>query len=232
MPLHPSLTSDDAIEMTTTVSMTSSGWPPAPKTITHKIGGALADRVRSRFGKDTDATVMLTEETTYGGYSYWTQDNSTVFTVTCDGATQTFHPRSQMDWREGLTSGYDSVYARFDAWLSVMERPIELFMEWFEKASDLDGTLTFLARPESLLISAVNTLSYRGRVDHVTLTGVSDGYGRLWTLAGYGPADPSGERPARVEHTVEYTEGEPVTETVAKALLLDLTDRLMPGRER
>lgn len=135
-------------------------WPPPPSITVHSVKGNLAERVRRRFGADSKATVTLTEETWYGGYEC-TQENSTEFVIECAGHRVEFHPdRSEIQWHDELSrpeSIQDSVFARFDAWLSAAERPDELFAEWFDDTVETcDWWVKYDARPDTMLWRAAH----------------------------------------------------------------------------
>lgn len=229
--LDPSLTDDSSFARTRIEADASSHWPPSPTIITHVLGGALAERVRTRFGVDADEKVTLTETTIYGGWEY-TQDNVTEFTVKAGTHSQTFYPDSATaDWREDAgTTWADSVFARFDAWLAVAERPSELFAEWFEHEAEAGQVVRFRARPDTIL---TRVAQHRRRgVDHVSLTGVGDhGTGRLWQLDLVAPVDADGFQAIRDSFILDYAVGMAMSEGVACTVLEAIADQLLPGQE-
>lgn len=120
-------------------------WPPPPAVAKYRVEGTLAARVQNYF--QSDKAVYLESETTYGGYSEWTQENETEFTVRCGNESITVTPdASETDWNP--SDRYDSVYARFDAFLAAYERPVELFNEWFSLDEAQEG---FNVRPDTIL---------------------------------------------------------------------------------
>lgn len=121
-----------------TISSTGpGGWERGESdVVTSKVTGALRERVLRRFGLDT-GDVTITEETYYGGYSEYTQENSKDFTVTSGDHKVVFFADSEDD---SIESGYGlSVFARFNDWLRAAEAPSELFAEWFPTPPDEDG---------------------------------------------------------------------------------------------
>jgi hypothetical protein len=229
-PLHESLTDPASFEGTKVSYDDSDSWPPAPTEITHILAGALADRVRRRLGAPDESTVTLTELTTYGGTD-WTQENDTLFTIACGTTAVEFHPKSSTaDWRQDAPLGYDSVYARFDAWLQVAERPAELFAEWFEFEAEAGRFVQYRSKPDTILTRVAAERFYRP--DHVTLIGAGDGFGRLWELDIVAPADANGFSKVYDHMTLCYAEGVTLSDDVARAVLTEITDQLMPGRER
>lgn len=230
--LDPSLTDDSSYIATRVSSDVTDTWPPAPTVVAHTLGGALADRVRRRFTCDEGAEVKLVETTTFGGYSEWTRENSTEFTVTCDSRTVTFHPRGgEVDWRdEAGKSWADSVFARFDAWLAVAERPSALFAEWFELEDEASQIVRYQARPDTILTRAAQEHDYAVR--SLSLTGVGDSYGRTWTLDFIAAPDDTGFQKILRRFTLCYAEGLTISDRVAREVLTVLTDDIFPGRER
>lgn len=231
MSIDPSLTDDDSFARTRVSSDETGTWPPAPTVITHTLAGALADRVRRRFGSSESEEVRLTETTTYGGYSEWTQENSTEFTVTCADRSVTFYPESSTaDWRyDAGKFGADSVFARFDAWLAVAERPTAIFAEWFEHDDEAGQVVRFRARPDTILTRAAKE---RQRSTHrISLTGSGDGTGREWTLDVVAAPDDTGFQRILERFTLCYAVGMTVSDDVAREVLSILTDDLFPGRE-
>lgn len=229
--IDPSLTADSSFERTRIEADSSGSWPPEPTIITHVLAGTLADRVRNRFGAVAGEKVTLVETTTHGGYSEWTQENSTEFTVAVGEASRTFYPDSSTaDWREDAGRSWaDSVFARFDAWLAVAERPSELFNEWFEHEEESGQVVRYRARPDTILTRAVN--ARRRGIDHVSLTGVGDyGTGRLWTLDLVEPADSTGFQSIRNRFTLDYAVGMTISDDVARTVLESLADALFLGQ--
>lgn len=85
--LDPSLSDPSSFAHTRVSADRTGTWPPEPTEVTHILDGALAARVRRRLSETDTAEVKLTELTVYGGYSEYTQENSTTFTVACGCAT-------------------------------------------------------------------------------------------------------------------------------------------------
>lgn len=230
--LDPSLTADSSFERTRIEADSDSSWPPEPTIITHILGGALAERIRNRFGADVNDTVTLVETTSYGGYSEWTQENATEFTIKVGDDSQTFYPDSgTADWREDAGRSWaDSVFARFDAWLAVAERPAELFAEWFEHEEESGQVVRYRARPDTIVTRAAN--ARRRGIDHVSLTGAGDyGTGRIWTMDLVDPADSTGFQAIRDQFTLEYAVGMTISDDVARTVLEAIADTLFIGQE-
>lgn len=207
-------------------------WPPEPTIITHVVAGELAERIRRRLGTDQNAEVTLTEETIYGGYSEWTQENSTTFTVAAGGREVTFHPdRSELDWVADVQHAYDSVFARFDAWLSVAERPEEIFAEWFAFEAESGRFVQYRSRPDTILSRTAGRRRCRS-VHQLSLNGKGDGFGREWELDFVAAADANGFSQVLDRIPLCYESGLAISPTVARTILFELTDRLMFGRER
>lgn len=227
--LDPTLTADESFERTTITADASNDWPPAPTVIRHTLAGALADRIRQRLGAEPHDEVALAETTYHGGYSEWTQEHNTEFTVTCGIATRDFYPRTTADWRQDAGKAYaDSVFARFDAWLAVAERPAEIFNEWFEHSEESRLVVRYIARPDTILARTAKDRFYA--TDHVSLTGVGDGFGREWRLDLVAAPDDSGFARILDRHTLCYAEGLTISPEVALAVLAEITDTLMPGK--
>lgn len=231
MTVHPSLTADESFARTTITHDVSDAWPPEPRVVHHVLDGALATRVRTRLGADASDTTTLTETTTYGGYSAWTQDNATDFTVRAGSKERSFHPRGTADWREDAPhQGEHSIFARFDAWLRATEDPEVLFAEWFTFHDEAGRIVQYRSNPHTVLTTAAREHQH-GTVD-LTLTGTSDGStGREWTLDLVAAPNSSGFRRVLQRMTVDYTVGLTVSPNVARELLTVITDDLMPGRE-
>lgn len=229
--LDPSLTDDSSFERTRIEADASSSWPPDPTIITHVLGGALADRVRNRFSAGADEQVSLVETTIYGGWEY-TQDNATEFTVTVGDDSQTFYPESATaNWREDAGASWaDSVFARFDAWLAVAERPAELFAEWFDLEAEAGQVVRYRARPDTILTRAAR--ARRRGIGHVSLTGVGDyGTGRIWELDLVAPKDSTGFQRIIDRYTLDYAVGMTISADVARAVLESIADTLFLGQE-
>lgn len=229
--IDPSLTADESFTRTRITADEGSNWPPQPTIITHTLGGVLADRVRRRLRADENEQVRLTESTTYGGYSEWTQENSTEFTVECAGTAVTFHPQSgTADWRNDAGNSYaDSVFARFDAWLAVAERPSELFAQWFAHDDEAGRIVRYRALPDTILTRTAQ--ERHGGVGHLSLTGSGDGYGREWELDLVAKPTSTGFLPILERHTLTYAEGLTITDSVAREVLTVIADDFLPGRE-
>jgi len=229
--LHPSLTAPESFARTTLTVDESGDWPPSPTVITHVLDGALAERVRRRVGAPADARVTLTETTIYGGYSAWTQENNTEFTVECDCRKVTFYPhKSTADWRDDAGKPWsDSVFARFDAWLAAAERPMELFDDWFEFEAESGNVVRYRARPDTILSRAATENTWM--TASMTLTGDGDGYGRGWYLDLFAAPDEGGVAVKLRTFILDYASGMTVNPEVAEVIVTDLTDQLMLGTE-
>ena len=116
------------------------GWSPdGIYTATSHLTGTLADRFLRRIGLPGDPRrVLLIEETCYGGYSEYTQENSQSFEVRLESTEY------------GVTFAADegdkfgSIFHRFHTWLRAAEDPEVLIAEWFDPAPSersLDGML-------------------------------------------------------------------------------------------
>lgn len=226
-PLDASLTDARSYTDSQVSENESSVWPPDPTIITHRLAGTLLDRVRRRFTAPlSDAT--LTETTVYGGYSEWTQENSTEFTFACDGREVTFTPDSSpTDWRADADTRHDSVFARCDAWLAVAERPGELFDEWFGLSEQSGSSVRYLAHPDTIVTRSARRV--RSSTARVTLTGISDGSGCSWTLSLVQAADSTGFRRLLDNHLLCYTPGLTLTTEVAREVLGEVSDVLFLG---
>lgn len=113
-------------------------WPPPPTSRTYAITGVLADRIRKRFAVGgalpQRAKVTLTETTTYGGYSEYTQENESDITVRAGDREVMFLPdREETVWISDARTGFvlDSVFARFDAWLNMANDTDSRIVETF-----------------------------------------------------------------------------------------------------
>lgn len=227
--LDPSLTDDDSFERTRIEADSDGTWPPEPTVITHILGGALADRVRRRLGADDREEVRLIETTTHGGYSFYTQEHSTEFTIKTDTRSETFYPNSSTaDWRDDAGKSWaDSVFARFDAWLAIAERPAALFAEWFEHDEESGPVVRFRARPDTTL--ARTAKERHNWVHHLSLTGISDGHGRRWRLDFVAAPDSTGFQQIIERHPEFYADGLTISDDVARAILEAIGDRILPG---
>lgn len=219
-------------------------WPPPPSVTVSRVTGKLSDRIRARLGAE-DAEVTLAEETCYGGYSVWTQDNSTTFEVTAGERTVTFHPDSSgISW--GETHRSDSVFARFDAWLQVAERPDELFQEWFgdEPDEDCKWWQSWEAKPDTVLWNAAKPLAGRRferiqlhrmpwdwyRHQERTLDGTDQ---RQWSLRFIAAPDERDFREiVHQVHLYDILDIKDVEAPTHRQLLENITDEVMLGRER
>lgn len=135
------------------------GWENGEQdTITSKVTGALRDRVRRRFGY-ASGTVTITENTYYGGYSEYTQENSKDFTVSCRQKSVTFNCRNDSE-------DFGSIFHRFDLWLRAAEHPEEIIREWFEETpfeQSEDGALKrYRAKEYTTLYGAMRRHCWRG----------------------------------------------------------------------
>jgi hypothetical protein len=75
-------------------------WPYPTEYHKSLITGELAERCRRALGvTDPNAEVFITERVESGGYSEYTQENFTDFTIECDGKSETFNE----DWSLGST---------------------------------------------------------------------------------------------------------------------------------
>lgn len=224
--LHPSLTAEKSYRRTTVTVDESDHWPPAPTVIRHTLAGELADRVRARFA--ASGPVFLTETTTYGGTDY-TQENATDFVVECGGHRQEFYPTGTADWRQDVgTSWADSVFARFDTWLQVAERPPELFAEWFQFEAEAGQFIQYRSIPGTALTRAAK--GHEHHTHHLSLTGAADGAGRVWTLDLVAPADAHGFSRVFTRFHLGHHDGLALTADAARSLLATITDKLMPGK--
>lgn len=211
----------------------------------HAVTGVLADRIRRRLNAPATATVTLVEEVHEWG-TEWTREHSTEFTVRAGSESRRFWPdSSQADWvlDQAATTVHDSVYARFDAWLQVAERPAELVREWFEYIESWERWDRWNVRPDSIL---GRVLRHRHlRADHFSLERVpepaaTDRESRAtfddvdfarWRLNAVAAPDDHGfaaiiRRYTLAEHTLS-TEG-PV---IVPGVLVDLSDLLFVGEE-
>jgi hypothetical protein len=231
MTLHPSITADESFTRTTITQDASEAWPPEPRVVRHVLADPLAERVRNRLGAATDDTVTLDETTTYGGYSAWTQENATEFTVRAGVQERSFYPRGAADWRDDAPdASAHSIYARFDAWLRAAEDPAALFAEWFTFHEEAGRIVQYRSNPDTVLTTAAR--EHQHGTKHLTLTGTSDGTtGREWQLDLVAAPDSSGFRRVLSRATVAYTVGLTLNPDVTRELLTVITDDLMPGRE-
>lgn len=230
MSLHVSIADPDSLTRTRVTSDHDGSWPPEPTLITHVVAGDLAERVRRRMGVPSGAEVKLTEETAYGGTSEWTQENSTTFTVATGGREVTFHPdSSEADWVRDVTGPFDSVFARFDAWLSITERPEELFAEWFEFEAEAGRFIQYRSRADTVLTrAAVHTR--RRAVHHLSLNGRGDGFGREWEMDLVAAANADGFSQVLDRRPLCYSEGLSISSSVSMKVLSEVTDYLMFGK--
>lgn len=230
--LDPSLNADESFERTRISHDTTDSWPPEPTVVTHAIAGELADRIRARLRAASDEAVTLTETTTEGGYSSYTREISTDFTITAGGREQTFYASGQADWREDLNRGIaESVYARFDAWLNAATRPEQLFADWFEFDAEQGSVVRYRSKIETQLIRAAFT--HRAYTHRLTLTGVAGDGGRTWELDFVTDPQIDEASPKVIaKFRLGHIEGLAVSRGVQQRLLEAITDRLMPGRER
>jgi len=119
------------------------------------VSGPLADRIRGRFPVAPDAQVLMIEETESWG-TEWTQEISTAFEVRVGEWSQEFRPdNSEHVWADidRPESIRDTVFARFDAWLTAGEKPEELLSEWFDAdaVEECDWWVRYRARPGTIL---------------------------------------------------------------------------------
>ena len=204
-------------------------WPPPPTVTTNKVTGALADRIRRRLGASSRAKVTITEEAHYGGYSEYTQDNSTEFTVTAGSKSATFYPeQSDAQWSYAQHYGKsfaDSVFARFDTWLQAAERPEELAAEWFTWDPDY-GTCRV---SEHSIVHRVAPRS--GRLGHVTLNPpTAPRANGAWSLRTYRPATDYGF--VAMDRVIALSLPADADPTNPAAAVAAVTDALMPGLHR
>ncbi|SDH33582.1 hypothetical protein [Microbacterium sp. 77mftsu3.1] len=230
--LDPSLNADESFERTRISYDTSDAWPPEPTVITHTLAGELADRIRARLGAAPDDNVTMTETTTEGGYSSYTREIATDFTVTAGDRAETFYADSQADWREDIGRSFaDSVFARFDAWLNAATRPEQLFADWFEFDEESGPVVCYRSKAETQLVRAA--FMHRVHTHRLALTGVADGQGRVWELDFI--TDPqTADRTPKVIHRFRLgqVDGLTVNRDVQQHLLEKITGRLMSGRGR
>lgn len=208
-------------------------WPPSPTVVTHHVTGHLADRIRGRLNAPAGSAVTLRETTSYGGYSEYTQENSTEFEVITDVANRVFYPASgTLDWKADAQRPErirDSVFARFDAWLRVAEDPLVLFDEWFEFDDESGRLVRYRTKPDTVASRALR--DRYGWFDHAYIDGFNDGSGRNWRMDVAGAADSRGFTPILSREELAYAEGTVMTPAVARRILEPLTDRILPGTE-
>lgn len=139
------------------------GWPGAEQDKS-RVEGNLADRIRTRFGVSPDMPVFIIEDRYLGGYSEWTLETTTTFTIECGGKSVEFHPDSgSLSWSD-LTQPpvwRDSVFARFDEWLAAAERPEEKFSEWLAEDESCEFFQTWKLREDTVLYRAATQFATR-----------------------------------------------------------------------
>lgn len=90
-------------------------WPYPTTYKKFLIGGDLAERVCKRLGVDAGTPVFITEQVESGGYSEWTQEDETRFSIDCGNYTMWFD-----EYRPRVSYG-TSLIGRLDAWLKEVE---------------------------------------------------------------------------------------------------------------
>lgn len=214
-----------------TISSESPGWNSDgdPDVTVSRATGALRERVLRRFGRTTGVAEIV-EETFYGGYSDYSQENNRTFTVRCGSQSIRFDADSTNDEFE-ITDDFeyrDSVFARFHAWLRASEDPEALIREWFEpepSEQSTDGKLRrYPAKPGTLLWTRMRRESHYG-LDEM----YAQWYDGEITLVGVylsGTDDPF--RGIGFKRDLGTHDGDSPVEA-AEALAITLTDRFMPG---
>lgn len=104
-------------------------WPPEDYTALNHVEGNLAKRVRNRLGvEDETAPVYIEETTQYGGYSEYTQENYTSFTIHCAGyAVFVKDETNETEWDSLYHNA--TVFAKLQIWLLVGETPSKLWKD-------------------------------------------------------------------------------------------------------
>lgn len=137
-----------------TISEEGGGWnSEQPHILVSEVTGELKKRVLRRFGLKR-GKVTISEETYYGGYSEYTQENSTSFTI-CVGKHEV---EFEADEGDGIENRSTSVFARFHAWLRATEDPSALIEEWFIIEPDENGR--HLVREDTMLFKSLRRMRY------------------------------------------------------------------------
>lgn len=204
-------------------------WPPAPLIVKNEVRGMLADRIRNKLGVKR-RRVFIIEETCYGGYSEYTQENSTWFTVECGKRSFEFHPPGDHDSWTSLP-GNSTVFARFQFWLRSSEDPEQLWAEGTTVTSKRIGSVTVPAVGivQGSLLWGVLENWHRGPIEQMFIVRLSNGrYGVQVDRRYRGRPDVSTEYTSLGVNTGDSSSS--VAETDRIPIIRTIADRFAGGR--
>lgn len=192
-------------------------WPPEPLTITREIRGVLADRIRNRLSVSR-RKVFIEEETCYGGYSEYTQENNTSFKINCGKHNIYIHPSdSEVSWPS--LGGNDSVFAKLQFWLTVGDNPESVWDNMLQfKNVAYAGTFSYdawVVNSDSILYRLILG-SYSSDRDTVHIAHLSDGNWGLAILKHY----VNNDKPTRLYKSLRVPADQPIGDPEVRKLLL------------